>query len=199
MKMQSKNILALLAAVIGLIGFFFQFFEFADMNYLYSVSGFETAFLFSGTSILVFLAFLLLLAAVVLTILRLDFLSGVAFIATALFILIFRITMPTGGFGIWWSVIFLLAAGVLSAFGDRIPLPTISLARPQQSAPSQSAGAAPQYQPTEYQQPQYDPSLYQDAQNQAESQVAVFYCTNCGTRMDSTMNFCPGCGTRYQL
>jgi len=172
MNMQSKNIYSLLAAVFGLIGFFFQFFETGNQK----LSGFETAFLFSGTAILVFFAFLLFLTGVVLTFLRMDFLSGMAYIATALFILIFRITKPTGGAGVWWSAIFFLLSGILSAFGDSLPLPVIRFERPQNAAYRN----APQYQPV-----------------QEVPQPGVFYCTNCGTQMDTSMNFCPGCGARY--
>lgn len=180
MNFQSKNIISLIAAVLGLIGFFFSFYGYAEYGYSYSVSGFEMTFLFIGTTILLFLAFLLFLTGIVLTLLRYDFLSGMAFIAAGLFVLIFRITMDRGGFGVWWSIIFFVIAGVFAAFGDRIPLPTINFQRPQNSAPGY--GQVP---------PQYPPSY------EAAPQEGVFYCTNCGTRMDSSMNFCPGCGTRY--
>lgn len=179
MKLQNKSIYSLIAAVLGLIGFFFGFVSVSSYGFGYSFSGFRTAFMFDGTSILIFLAFLLSIAGIVLMFLRMDFFSGIAFFATALLILIFRITMHYGGFGIWWCIIFFLASGVFAVFGDKIPLPVINVEQIREKTAAGFKNAA------------------QQSQGGAEgAQPGESFCTNCGTKLDKDVRFCPNCGAR---
>ncbi len=179
MKLKNKTIYSLIAAALGLIGFFFGFVSVSAYGFGYSFSGFQTAFMFDGASILIFFAFLLAIAGVVLMFLRMDFFSGIAFFATALLILIFRITMPYGGFGIWWCIIFFLAAGVFTAFGDRIPLPVINVDQIREKTAASFKNAQ------------------QQGQSGAEgAQPGASFCVNCGTKLDNDVRFCPNCGAR---
>lgn len=186
MKLQSKHVFSLIAAALGILGFFFGFVSISAYGFGYSISGFQAAFMFDGTSIIIFFAFLLSIAGVVLMFLRMDFFSGIAYFAVALLILIFRITMPYGGFGIWWCVVFFLAAGVFAAFGDKIPLPSINMDQIREKTAAGFRNAT--------QQRQDSPESAQPGTENARPGVS--FCTNCGTKLDKDIRFCPNCGAR---
>ncbi|MGI6151760.1 MAG: zinc ribbon domain-containing protein [Christensenellales bacterium] len=183
MNMPNKNIYSLIAAALGFIGFFFAFLSISAYGFGYSLSGFQTAFMFDGSSLIVFFAFLAVIAGIVLTFMRMDFFSGIAYFAAALLILIFRISMPVGGFGIWWCIIFFIAAGVLIAYGDRLPLPALNVEQIREKAAASFKNA------------QQGQDSAEGAQTEGPQPGASF-CTNCGAKLDADVRFCPSCGAK---
>ena len=183
--MQNKSIYSLIAGILGLIGFFFGFLSIGYYGFGYSINGFTFAFAFDGSSFLVLLSLLAAIAGVILLFLKMDLYSAICFFAAAVLVLLFAITYPAGGFGIWWCLIFFAAAGALNLFGDRFPLPAIGVNIPTTDANKVKEKVA-----------NVGASFKQSqAQNQGGSQPGAF-CTSCGAKIGKDDAFCPSCGAK---
>jgi len=184
MKLQNKTIYSLIAAALALLGFFFSFATFSYFGYGFgSISGFSCAFSFSGATFLAFFALLAGIAGVVLVFMHMDFFSNIAYYAAAALLLIFAIAGSVSGFGLWWSLIFFIAAGSLGMFGSRFPLPAIDFGKIKDAA-AQMQQKADQQNVQPQDQPQGQPA------------ANASFCPNCGTKVSADTRFCPNCGAK---
>lgn len=204
--MKTNTLFSIIAAVLAILCFFFAFatastasmnnalgnllgeysYSFSDADLesfgLYdtinqSKSGFGCAFAFGNFGcVAVFLALLLGVAGIVLSLIKLDKIGALCFGLAALFCLISVFTIGAGtfdaitaGVGNWLSTVFFLAAAVL-AF---IKLPALGGTGGRSS---------------------YGGSSYRPAAGGAAS--AGSFCTNCGTKCPADVKFCPSCGAK---
>lgn len=76
----------------------------------------------------------------------------------------------------------------------------LNVSEPQPAPQQPPQYVPPQYAPPQFNQPQYTPPQYNTPQNNqfgaGMGNQGVKYCPRCGTKMDQSAIFCPGCGKK---
>lgn len=195
--MASKNstIYSLLAAILAFIGFCFSFISVSAMGFSVSVaSGFSFAFSFMAfPAVLCFIVLLACIATIILILLHKKGPWGIIFYACALLLLISIISIGSvseygvsggSGFGIWWSLIFFIAAGTFYMFGDKFKLPVLPMAKVKENAQKVAESA---------QKVAHNASVAA-----ANATAPAKYCGECGAKMAADAKFCPNCGKKSE-
>jgi len=180
--LKNKTIWSLIAAILGLLSFFFAFMVVSGWGASMGMIGFGVAFEFANFGcVMVFLALLVCVAGIVLTFLKMSKISMLLYAFGALCCLLSIFTIGAGSYGMagagignWLAMIFLLAAFVLEFLN--LPLPIIPIPGLNADAGRRAAPRAAAYRPA--------------------SQAAGSFCPNCGAKCAPGVKFCPGCGAK---